>query len=99
MLLLADHALKDHSKITTIMTKRKEQLQSLVNSSSSADAFVADFCSQRDMFVVCDILSVLPLETYSCLQLLSLAKHLASPKFMLASKYKKHKIECLDALY
>ena len=54
--------------------------------STSADKFIEKLCTQRDMFVVCDIVSELALETYSSQHLLALTKHLASAKFMLSSK-------------
>ena len=71
----------------------------MIDQTSSPDNFITSLSTQRDMFVVCDILSELPLDTYSSEHLLSLTKHLAGAKFMLVSKYKKHKIECLDGLY
>ena len=71
MMLLADQTLKDHTKIITIMTKRREQLQKLsftdsaVSSDTSQDAFMSELCTQRDIFVVCDVVDMLNFETFS----------------------------------
>ena len=71
MMLLADQTLKDHTKIITIMTKRREQLQKLsftdsaVSSDTSQDAFMSELCTQRDIFVVCDVVDMLNFVTFS----------------------------------
>jgi len=57
---LADVILKDHAKISHIMKKRIECLKHLqqVWSKGDLDLFVSSITQQRDMFVVCDILSM-----------------------------------------
>ena len=58
---MCDQVIKDHTKIMLIMKKRNEQLQKLQKKfeSNDMDAFVNALCSERDMFVVNDIIEFL----------------------------------------
>lgn len=70
--------------------------------------FIESLCKQRDMFVVCDVLEQLYMldstTQFKNIRLLDLdsmlvlVKRLIEPKFMLKSKYKRHKICCFTVL-
>ena len=61
---MCDQVVKDHQKIMLIMKKRNEQLQKLLKKfeQDDLDPFINALCSERDMFVVNDLIEFLVLQ-------------------------------------
>ena len=79
------------------MKKRTETLSILLGYwQKSPQDFTLELCAQRDMFVVCDLLTHLEktqyLEELQLHEIIKLLKKLRQPKFMIDGKYKVHKI-------
>ena len=80
------------------MTKRCNALKALkmVWDTGQIEAFTLSLVSQRDMFVVCDILTQLESTQYlkelSLDLMIKVIKKMRQPKFLIDSKYKIHKL-------
>lgn len=109
--LLKDHQKIEHIMVKRKEWLR--ELQDCFQHKSTSE-FVESLCRQRDMFVACDVLEQLlmkgldaemePQESDTFVQQLDLAsmllltQRLIDPKFMIKSKYKRHKICCYSTL-